>query len=40
VDFGEFVIVEGGGKFGGFGESERFVAEDGERSIDYQYIER
>ena len=33
VDFGELVVVEGGRELGCFGESERFVTKDGERSI-------
>ncbi len=34
VDFGRFVVVEGCGEVGGFGKGERFVAEDGEGSVD------
>jgi hypothetical protein len=33
VDFGELVVVEGGRELGCFGESERFVTKDGERSF-------
>jgi len=34
VDFGEFIIVQGGGEFGRFGEGEGFMAEDGEGPMD------
>ena len=34
VDFGEFIVVQGGGEFGRFGEGEGFMAEDGVGSMD------